>query len=191
MRVGFARQEKRKRRFRPDEMRDIAHAGCLRTGRAIRERQIARHHALLGAVIELLILLQVRLHDAQLHAVDEGCRVARQPQRAVHRKRGERRPAQDRAAAKRRLVSDASSAITAGVAKIATARNVRPHSPISAAALRQHQRPGQRIAVSVPGKSGQHMTAQPFGDGERGGERQNAPRALDPHQPREARSRNR
>ena len=114
-RVGLARQEKRKRRFRPDQMRDVAHAGCLRTGRAIREREIARHHALLGAVIELLILLQVRLHDAQLHAVDEAMSELRDsrsvPYIASAASVDERKTERQRNAA---CVSDASSAMHGG-----------------------------------------------------------------------------
>ena len=70
-RVGLARQQKWKRRFRPDQMRDVAHAGRLRAGGAVRQLEIPAHHLLLGAVVELLVLLQIGLHDAQPHAVDE------------------------------------------------------------------------------------------------------------------------
>jgi len=30
-RIGFAREEKRKRRFRPDQVRHVFHAGSIRT----------------------------------------------------------------------------------------------------------------------------------------------------------------
>ena len=56
--------------------------------------------------------------------------------------------------------------------------------PTSDDALRQRQRLGQRIAERVPGKSAEQMAAQPFGDGERGGERQDALRPAHPDQPR-------
>ena len=106
-RVGLARQQERKRRFRPDQMGDVAHAGRLRAGRAVRQLEIVAHHLLLGAVVELLVLLQIGLHDAQPHAFDEGGRRAGEPHRAVARERGEQhhaeRERQPAAAACRRV----------------------------------------------------------------------------------------
>ena len=77
-RVRLARQEKRKRRFRPDQMRDVAHAVRLRAGRAVGQRaDSAAITSCLGGVVEFLVLLQIGLHDAQLDAVDESRRMRR------------------------------------------------------------------------------------------------------------------
>ena len=74
-RIGLARQEKRKRRFRPDQDAGVAHAGGLRAGRAIGERQIFSHHLRLGGVIEPDVLLQIGLHDPQFYIRNGGGRL--------------------------------------------------------------------------------------------------------------------
>ena len=63
-RIGFARQEKRERRLRPDQMRYIANALRLRPRCAAGKSDVTVHHLLLGRVIETHVLLQVGLHDA-------------------------------------------------------------------------------------------------------------------------------
>src|SRR5262249_2196982 len=70
-RIGFARNEERERRFRPDQVRDVADAGGVRPGGAVRQGEIAAHDVLLGAVVELLVLLQVGLHDARGTVLDD------------------------------------------------------------------------------------------------------------------------
>ena len=183
-RVGLARQQERKRRFRPDQMRDVAHAGRLRTGRAVRQFEIVGHHALLGAVVELLVLLQVGLHDAQPHLVDECGRRAVQPQRAVARQRREQHHAE-------RERQPGPPRVGAIVGEHSGAREHRdrdegqPPDADQRSALRQHQRPGQRIAIDVPGKSAEQMAAQPFRGGERERERDQPARPARPEQPRQ------
>ena len=51
-------------------------------------------------------------------------------------------------------------------------------------ALRQRQRGGEGIAQGIPGKTGQHMAAQPFGRGQRHTEREDAERTPRPQHPR-------
>ena len=124
-------------------------------------------------VVEFLVLLQVRLHDAQPHAVDELRRRVRKPQRAVAGERSEQQRRRARAAASGRRVS------AAIVGEHGRAREDRDREKRQAPdadqrrALRQHQRPGERVAERVPGKAGEQMAAQPFGDGERDREREN------------------
>ena len=66
-------------------MRDVGHAFAVRASGAIRQGQIAAHHLLLGAVIELLVLRQIGLHDAQPHAGHEAGRCLVQPDEAIRR----------------------------------------------------------------------------------------------------------
>ena len=104
--------------------------------------------------------------------------------------RGQRRDAQPRGQAIAARVARAASAAPPGCAKIATARNVRPHRPITETrSARATSGPRQRIAEGVPGKPGQQMAAQPFGDRQRDRERQNAQRAARPDQRARARAR--
>jgi hypothetical protein len=64
-------------RVRKNGKADSGQIKCVRRARraiadrsAIGQRDIAIHDFLLGGVIETHVLLQVRLHDAQMHAVD-------------------------------------------------------------------------------------------------------------------------
>ena len=95
-RIGLPGEKEREGQFRPDQMGHIAHADRLRPAGAIRQREIARHHLLLLRVVEFLILLEVRLHDAKPHVRDVACRRARQPHRAVGRHCRKQRDAQCR-----------------------------------------------------------------------------------------------
>ena len=63
--ICLARQKEWKRRFRPDQMRDL-----IKT-LPCRQRQITVHHLMPGGIVEAHVLLQVGLHDPQMHAVDE------------------------------------------------------------------------------------------------------------------------
>ena len=90
---GFAREEERECRFRPDQMRDIAQAGRVRAARAIGEREIAAHHLLLSRVVEFLVLLQIGLHDAKVDAFDVA---RRRPRPAGPRRRRQVRRSQPR-----------------------------------------------------------------------------------------------
>ena len=51
--------------------------------------------------------------------------------------------------------------------------------------LRQRQRFGQRVAECIPGKAGQHMTAQPFARRQRSGKRDHPRGIPGPDQPRQ------
>ena len=89
--------------------------------------------------------------------------VACQPHRAVDRERGEHRDADARAAA-------TAAGVGALVGEHGRAREHRdrdegktPHAD-QRGALRQHERPGERVAERVPRKSGEEMAAQPFGE---------------------------
>ncbi len=70
-RVGLAGEEEREGRFRPDQMRHVRDAGRLRPARAVGQREVAAHHRLLLRIPELVVLLQIGLHDAQPHVVDD------------------------------------------------------------------------------------------------------------------------
>ena len=111
-------------------------------------------------------------------------RRSRQPPRAIA---GQRRkhttPA--RSGSQRRRVSARSSANTAGRREHRDGDEGEAPDPDQRRGLRQRQRPGQRIAVGVPGKSGEQMAAQPFDDGERDREREDAHRAARPYRARE------
>ena len=157
-RVGFARQEERKRRFRPDQMRDVAHAGrSADRSRGRTARDSAPSPAACARVVELLVLRQVRLHDAQLHAVDELRRRSRKPHRAVA---GQARRAtasgDQHGAATAAAYRGARRRAPPGSRTAQTAKNVSPHRADQRRSLRQHQRPGQRIAERIPGKAGEH-----------------------------------
>ena len=165
-------------------MRDVAHAGRLRSGRAVGQRDVALHHLVAGGVVELLVLLQVGLHDPQPHVADELRRRARQPPCAIA---GE--PAQQHGAREKRQPGPARVGAVVG-----EQRGCREHrdrdereAPDSdqRGGLRQHQRTGQRVAVGVPGKSGEQVPAQPFGDGERDRKRQHTHRPARPDRARE------
>ena len=88
-RIGFAHEEEWERRFRPDQNGYIAQAARL-----IRQREIAPHHLLLLRVVEFLVLLQIGLHDAKPHALDEARGGALQPHDPVDRQCRDRRRAQ-------------------------------------------------------------------------------------------------
>ena len=184
-RIGFAGQEERKRRFRPDQDVGVAHAGRLRPGRAVGQRQIFLHHLRLGGVVEFDVLLQVGLHDPQLDAW--------RPSRSAAATGGRRRrcPSRRAAPAPRPARSTACgrasvpSISTAGLAKIATRQERHAPQADQRRRLRQRQRLGQRVAERIPRKAGQHMAAQPFANGQAGGEREHARGIAGPDQPRQ------
>ena len=165
-------------------MGGVAHAGRLRAGRAVRQLEVVAHHPLLGAVVELLVLLQIGLHDAQPHVVDEGGRRAVEPHRAVARERRE----QDHAERERQPRPPRVGAIV-GQHRRACEHRDRDEGEAPDAdqrrALRQHQRPGQRVAIDVPGKSAEQMAAQPLGGGERDRKRDQPRRPARPQHARE------
>src|SRR5262249_11531994 len=81
--VRLARQKKWKRRFRPDQIRERQRYWRYLRCHAVepwarRQSDIAIHHFLPCGVIESDVLLQVRLHDPQMHAVDEPSRRVRE-----------------------------------------------------------------------------------------------------------------
>ncbi len=109
-----------------------------------------------------------------------GC--ARKPRHAVagerreHDQRGNRR-----AVAMRRVLAVVGE--HGGTGKDRDREEREPPDADQRRGLRQHQRLGQRVAERVPGKSAEQVAAQPFGDGEGGGERQNARWPAHPDQP--------
>ena len=73
-RVRLAVEIEWKRRFRPDQMSDVAEAMRSQIGLLAGEPDVLAHHLRLGRIIELAVLLQVRLHNTKLDAGDEAPR---------------------------------------------------------------------------------------------------------------------
>ena len=73
-RVRLAVEIEWKRRFRPDQMRDVAQPLRPQVAGSAGERDVLAHHLRLGRIIELAVLLQVRLHNTKLDAGDEAPR---------------------------------------------------------------------------------------------------------------------
>ena len=165
-------------------MRGVAHPERLRTGGTVGQRDVAVQDLLLGRIIEPHILLQVRLHDAQMHAVDHPRRGANEPQRAEAAQAGEDGGAED----ERQPGPTSFSAIVSKCGRAGEDDNGDEGQAPDAdnrGALRQRQRRGQRIAKGVPGKTRQNMTAQPFGRRQRHAQSQNARRPARPQQARQ------
>ncbi len=181
-RVGFARQEERKRRLRPDQNGGVAHASAARAGGTIRQRQILAHHLRFGRVIEAHVLLQIGLHDAQLDAGDRSGRGGRQPQRAERRHQHQgQQPRHRRQPAPIAFGTIIDQHRGAGEDRHAEER--QSPQPEHRGILRERQRLGQRVAERVPGKAGEQMAAQPFAGGQADRQRQHARAVSGPQQP--------
>ena len=151
-RARLACEKKRERQFRPDQMRHIAEATRRIAGHAPRQLEIELHHLIFGGVVELLVLLQVRLHDPQVNAFDEHRRRAHEPERAVD---GECRQHADRE--RRRQPRAPSVAAIVGQRRRRGEDRDRQerHSPGAdqRGALRQRERRRERVAERIPRES--------------------------------------
>src|SRR4029079_19299232 len=177
-----ARQKERKSRLRPNEVRHITGAIRIWARGAIRQSQVTTHDIRLCSVVEFVILLQIRLHNAQADAGHIFRWVRPQPYGAV--------------AAEHRKCNQSKNKRTVWMARVdlivgdhcgtcANSDGEKCKAPDSGQrnGLREHERLGECVAKRIPGKPAEETTAQPFRGSHRGGERQNSFRAAYPDQP--------
>src|SRR5262249_10843876 len=160
-------------------MREVARTVRLRAGRPVGQTQIAVHYLRLGGIVELVVLLEIWLHDTQLHVVYELGRVRPEPHRAITDKREQDHHAYEKGTAR---VPRINLVVVEHCRRRADGEAEECQRPDTEEryALREHERLGERKAEGIPGKSAEQVATQPLVSGPCGGEGQQALRPAHP-----------
>ena len=168
-------------------MRHVAHASRFRARRSVADRRVEIYDRLLGRGPEFLILRKIWLHDPQADAFHARYLRRREPVNAEagknEQKSGRNDRQQHRSACCFRRIGEGRRACKRDQ------RNQRePPQTDHGCGLRKRRHGGKRLTEAVPREAGQHVPAQPFGDGHRRSESENTRRTGRPKKSCEQRS---
>ena len=164
-------------------MGGAANSAPLRRRRPIAHLEIAFHDLVFVAALPSFALIDGRLDDAELDAGDRGIARSRQADRAEADMGNEE---ERRAGGEGKLTAPAPAAIAGKHCrrgKNEPGGEGQAPQPDERRRLHHERRRGEGVAERVPGKTGEEMAAQPFGDRKHGREDQDARPALRPDGP--------